>query len=60
MIDDLVSRTVVACREIVFRDRHADAIGESLAKRTGRRLHPRRQSALGVSRSTYCPIGGIV
>jgi len=56
MIDDLVSRTVVVCREVVFRYCDADAIGESLAEWTGRRLHTRRQSALRVSLRLTAPL----
>src|ERR1019366_9988278 len=60
MNDDLMSRTIVAFGEMVFRDSHADAIGESLAKRAGGRLHPRRHSALGVSRTLTPPLAELL
>ena len=56
MIDDLMSRSVVVCGEISFRDGDADAIGESLTERTGRRLDSRRQSALRMSRRLAAPL----
>ncbi len=56
MIHDLVFRTVVVCGEIGFCDGQTDAIGEALAQRTGRCLHPRRQSALGMSRTFAAPL----
>ncbi len=43
-------------REVLFCNRDADAIGESLAKRTGGRLYPRRHSALGVARTLAAPL----
>src|ERR1039458_4033938 len=56
MIDDLVSRSVVVCRQMVFCDRHADGIGKSLTEGTGRRFHTRRHSALRMSRSLAAPL----
>ena len=55
-IDDQVPRAVVAGREIAFRDREADGIGEALPEGTGRCLHSRRQTALGVSRTLAAPL----
>src|SRR5664280_3744057 len=56
MIDNRVSRSVVACRKIVFRYREADAIGKSLTEGASRRLHTRRPSALRMSRSLAAPL----
>src|ERR1051326_7565727 len=56
MIDNLVTWAVVARGEIVFRDRHADTISESLTERTGRCLHSRRQSAFRMSGSLASPL----
>ena len=56
MIDDGAARPVVASGEVVFRDRHTDAVGESLAERSCRRLHSRGQSALRMPRSLTAPL----
>ena len=56
MIDDLMTLTVEVRREIVFRDRDANAIGESLSEWTGRRLHARCQSAFGMSWCDTAPL----
>ena len=51
-----MTRAVVAGGEMRFRDRHADAVGESLAERTGRGLHARRESALRMSGRVASPL----
>ena len=56
MIDDLVAGTIEARREMVFRDRHANGISESLAERAGGRFHARRQSALGMPGRQAAPL----
>ena len=56
MIDDLVTWAVVARGQMTFRDRHADAIGESLAKRAGGGLDTRRQAALGMTGRDAAPL----
>ncbi len=55
MINNLVVWSVIASSEISFRDRHSNAIGESLAKRTCRHLHPWRQSVFGMTGRSAAP-----
>src|SRR5437016_4607049 len=55
MINNLVAWSVVAGSEIIFRDRHPNAIGESLAKRTCGHLHPWRQSVFGMTGGSTAP-----
>ena len=56
VVDDLVVRAVVALGEEPLRDGEADAVGEALAERTGRRLDPRRVMHLRVTRRERLPL----
>ena len=56
MINNLMVWSVIAGSEIIFGDRHADAVCESLAERTCRHFHTGRQSTFGVTRSEAAPL----
>ena len=50
MIDDLVSRLVVASRQMGFGHRKTDGIGNALSERTGRRIDARGDVVFGMAR----------
>ena len=49
VIDDVVAGPVEFRSEQFFRDRHADRIGQSLAKRAGGGFHARRHAVFGMA-----------
>src|SRR6185369_1773020 len=55
MINNLVAWSVVTASEVIFRDRHSNAIGESLAQRTCGHLYPWRQSVFGMTGRSAAP-----
>ena len=49
MIDDVMAGAIEFLREQFFRDRHADRIGDTLAKRAGGGFHAGRHAVFGVA-----------
>ena len=60
VVDDLVVRSVVALGEKPLRDREADAVRETLAERSGRRLDPRRVMHLGMAGRLRAPLAELL
>src|SRR5450759_897161 len=56
MIDQVVARPVELKREAALGNRHPDAVRESLAERSGRRLDTLGMSMLGVAGSERAPL----
>ena len=50
VVDDVVAVAVELGGEELFRERHADGVGEALAERAGRRLDAGRDAELGMAR----------
>ena len=56
MIHEVMPQAVVARGEMAFRDGHADAIGKSLAERTGGGFHDGGHAALGMTGREAAPL----
>src|SRR6516225_11134548 len=51
VVEDLEVGAIVSVSEPRLGNRHADAVGDTLSKRSGRRLDTRNQVVLGMTRS---------
>ena len=56
VVDDRVVRAVELGRQAALGDGHADAVGEALAERPGRRLDAGRQAVLGMAGRDAAPL----
>ena len=60
VIDDVEPRAIVACCQMGFGDRHADAVAKALTERTGCCLHAGRVAALGMPGRAAAPLAKLL